>query len=109
MLRRLTVRNLAIVEDIALELGPGLTVITGETGAGKSILVDALALLAGGRGSADLVRRGADRLVVSGEFGSAGALPKCTPLWVLFRVGANHGGRLFRVAPPLIRDANTRL
>jgi DNA repair protein RecN (Recombination protein N) len=74
VLRRLTVRNLAIVEDIALDLGPGLTVITGETGAGKSILVDALALLAGGRGSADLVRRGSDRLVVSGEFAADGAL-----------------------------------
>ena len=68
MLRRLHIRNLAIVEDVALELGEGLTVITGETGAGKSILVDALALLAGGRGSSDLVRRGADRLTVSGEF-----------------------------------------
>jgi DNA repair protein RecN (Recombination protein N) len=68
VLRRLTVKNLAIVEDLDLELSPGLTVITGETGAGKSILVDALALLAGGRGSADLVRKGATRLVVAGEF-----------------------------------------
>lgn len=68
MLRRLTVRNLAIVEDLDVELPPGLTVITGETGAGKSILVDALALLAGGRGSSDLVRAGADRLLVAGEF-----------------------------------------
>ena len=68
MLRRLTVRNLAIVEDLELELSQGLTVITGETGAGKSILVDALMLVAGGRGSSDLVRQGADRLVVSGEF-----------------------------------------
>ncbi len=68
MLRRLTVKNLAIVEDLELELGIGLTVITGETGAGKSILVDALALLAGGRGSVELVRKGAARLVVAGEF-----------------------------------------
>ena len=68
MLRRLTIRNLAIVEDLDLELGPGLTVLTGETGAGKSILVDALALLAGGRGASDLVRQGTDRLVVAGEF-----------------------------------------
>jgi len=68
VLRRLTVKNLAIVEDLDIELGPGLTVISGETGAGKSILVDALALLAGGRGSADLVRQGAERLVVAGEF-----------------------------------------
>ena len=70
MLRRLTVKNLAIVEDLELELAEGLTVITGETGAGKSILVDALALLAGGRGSSDLVRQGASRLVVAGEFDS---------------------------------------
>ena len=68
MLRRLTVRNLAIVEDLEIELSDGLTVVTGETGAGKSILVDALALLAGGRGSAELVRQGAARLTVSGEF-----------------------------------------
>ena len=68
MLRRLTVKNLAIVEDLELELAGGLTVITGETGAGKSILVDALALLAGGRGSVELVRQGAQRLAVSGEF-----------------------------------------
>jgi DNA repair protein RecN (Recombination protein N) len=68
MLRRLTVKNLAIVEDLEIELEPGLTVITGETGAGKSILVDALSLLAGGRGSVDLVRQGAARLSVAGEF-----------------------------------------
>jgi DNA repair protein RecN (Recombination protein N) len=67
MLRRLAVKNLAIVEDLELELGPGLTILTGETGAGKSILVDALLLLAGARGSADLVRSGAERLVVSAE------------------------------------------
>ena len=74
MLRRLTVRNLAIVEDLDLDLGPGLTVLTGETGAGKSILVDAVALLAGGRGSTDLVRQGSDRLVVAGEFESDASL-----------------------------------
>ncbi len=104
MLRRLTVRNLAIVEDIALELGPGLTVITGETGAGKSILVDALALLAGGRGSADLVRRGADRLVVAGEFGGDRALhdilaeaglPYGDPLLVRRELAADGRGRAF--------------
>ena len=68
MLRRLSVKNLAIVEDLEIELSPGLTVITGETGAGKSILVDALTLLAGGRGSLDLVREGAAKLSVAGEF-----------------------------------------
>jgi DNA repair protein RecN (Recombination protein N) len=74
MLARLTVRNLAIVEDLELDLTPGLTVVTGETGAGKSLLVDAVQLLAGGRGSADLVRPGAERLSVSGEFAADGAV-----------------------------------
>jgi DNA repair protein RecN (Recombination protein N) len=68
MLRRLAIKNLAIVEDLELELGRGLTVLTGETGAGKSILVDALLLLGGSRGSSDLVRQGAERLIVAGEF-----------------------------------------
>ena len=74
MLRRLTIKNLAIVEDLAMELAAGLTVITGETGAGKSILVDALALLAGGRGSSDLIRQGTSRLLVAGEFDADGAV-----------------------------------
>ena len=74
MLRRLTVKNLAIVEDLELELDRGLTVVTGETGAGKSILVDALALIAGGRGSADLIRKGAARLSVSAEFDADAAV-----------------------------------
>ena len=74
MLRRLAIKNLAIVEDLQLELGDGLTVLTGETGAGKSILVDALLLLAGGRGSSDLVRQGAERLVVAGEFDVDGSV-----------------------------------
>ena len=74
MLRRLSVKNFAIVDDLEIELAAGLTVVTGETGAGKSILVDALALLAGGRGSSELVREGATRLSVSGEFESDPAL-----------------------------------
>ncbi|MET0620518.1 MAG: DNA repair protein RecN [Thermoanaerobaculia bacterium] len=68
MLRRLTVKNLAIVEDLELELGEGLTVVTGETGAGKSILVDAVSLVAGARGSSDFIREGAARLSVAAEF-----------------------------------------
>ena len=56
MLRALSVRDFVIVERTELELGPGFTVLTGETGAGKSILVDALELLVGGRGDASLVR-----------------------------------------------------
>ena len=68
MLRELTVRDLALIDRARVQFGAGLTVITGETGAGKSILVDALTLLAGGRGSADLVRSGSAKLTVTGEF-----------------------------------------
>lgn len=74
MLRRLTVKNFAIVDDLDIDLASGLTVITGETGAGKSILVDAVALLAGGRGSSELVREGSQRLSVSGEFDADAAV-----------------------------------
>lgn len=64
MIRFLSVSNLAIVERLDLELQPGLTVLTGETGAGKSIVLGALNLLVGGRAAGDLVRTGADRAVV---------------------------------------------
>jgi DNA repair protein RecN (Recombination protein N) len=64
MLTSLRIQNLALVEDLAIELNPGFTVLTGETGAGKSLLVDALSLLVGARGDGDLVRQGTDRAVV---------------------------------------------
>jgi DNA repair protein RecN (Recombination protein N) len=64
MLTSLRIQNLALVEDLAVELKPGFTVLTGETGAGKSLLVDALSLLVGARGDGDLVRQGAERAVV---------------------------------------------
>lgn len=68
MLTDLHVRNLAVISEASVELGAGFNVLTGETGAGKSIVVDALALLRGARASTDLLRSGADRLVVSGRF-----------------------------------------
>jgi DNA repair protein RecN (Recombination protein N) len=68
MLERLTIRDLAIIDQLTLEFGGGLTVLTGETGAGKSIVVDALQLLAGGRADASVVRHGAERAEVAGSF-----------------------------------------
>ena len=68
MLTELRVRDLAVIADVTLPLEPGLNVLTGETGAGKSMLVDALALLLGERASADVVRPGADKTVIEGSF-----------------------------------------
>ena len=68
MLRSLQVRDFAIVDQIAVEFEPGMTVLTGETGAGKSILVDAVGLVLGERGSSQLVRKGAKRAEFSAEF-----------------------------------------
>jgi len=68
MLTYLQIRDFAIIDAIELELRPGLTVLTGETGAGKSILVDALQLLAGGRAGAEVVRHGAERAEITCTF-----------------------------------------
>jgi DNA repair protein RecN (Recombination protein N) len=64
----LRVRQLAIIDTLDLELGPGLNVVTGETGAGKSILVEALKLVLGGRARADIVRAGAEEAVIEALF-----------------------------------------
>ena len=68
MLRHLRVGNLALAADVVLELGPGLTMLTGETGAGKSLIAGALALLAGGRADRDQIRRGEEMAFVEGVF-----------------------------------------
>ena len=68
MLTHLQIRDFAIIDLIDLEVRAGLTVLTGETGAGKSIVVDALALLAGGKGGAEVVRAGTERAELSATF-----------------------------------------
>jgi len=68
MLTELRIRNFAIIESLTLPLGRGFNVLSGETGAGKSIIVGALGLLLGERASADLIRTGADRATVEGVF-----------------------------------------
>ncbi|HKR99050.1 MAG TPA: AAA family ATPase, partial [Candidatus Dormibacteraeota bacterium] len=75
MLIRLQIRDFAIIEAVELELRPGLTVLTGETGAGKSILVDALQLLAGGRGGPEMIRHGAERAEIAATFDLSKARP----------------------------------
>ena len=81
MLTYLQIRDFAIIDAIELELRPGLTVLTGETGAGKSILVDALQLIAGGRAGAEVVRHGAERAEISATFDLAKA-PRELKRWL---------------------------
>ncbi|HSM05477.1 MAG TPA: DNA repair protein RecN [Longimicrobiales bacterium] len=68
MVIELRIRDFAVIDDLTLELGPGLNVLTGETGAGKSIIVDALALLLGERASTEDVRAGAERALIEAVF-----------------------------------------
>jgi DNA repair protein RecN (Recombination protein N) len=79
MLTHLQLRDLVIVDEAELELGTGLTALTGETGAGKSIVVDALLLVAGGRATSDIVRQGAERAEVTASFA---ALPTAALEWL---------------------------
>lgn len=68
MLTELSIKNFAIIEELDISFEKGLTVLTGETGAGKSIIIDAIGLLVGGRGSADFVRYGAKKAEIEGLF-----------------------------------------
>jgi DNA repair protein RecN (Recombination protein N) len=72
MLRELRVRDLALVAESRVRFGPGLNLLTGETGSGKSLIVDALGLALGGRGGADQVRHGAEKATIEGVFESGG-------------------------------------
>jgi DNA repair protein RecN (Recombination protein N) len=72
MLRFLRIKHLAVIDSVEVEFDPGLNVLTGETGAGKSILVEAVGLLLGGRASGDLVRTGEDAAAIEAIFESGG-------------------------------------
>ncbi|MEK6757394.1 MAG: DNA repair protein RecN, partial [Bacteroidota bacterium] len=72
MLKTLLIKNYAVIEEIEVEFESGLNIITGETGAGKSILIDALSLVLGERANADVVRKGADKAIVEAIFSVSG-------------------------------------
>ena len=74
MLHRLAIRDFVIVDALEIEFASGFSVLSGETGAGKSILVDALQLALGGRGEAGVVREGAARAEISAEFDTPASL-----------------------------------
>ncbi|MBH1987331.1 MAG: AAA family ATPase, partial [Burkholderiales bacterium] len=82
MLRRLSLRDFVIVTELDVELGQGFTALTGETGAGKSILIDALQLTLGSRGDAGVVREGAARADLSAEFELSPALAARLRPWL---------------------------
>jgi len=79
LLVHLSIRNLAVVESVDITFHPGFHVLTGETGAGKSIIIDALGLIAGGRGSADLIRYGCEKAEMEAAFD----LPESHGVWSL--------------------------
>ena len=71
MILSMRMHNIALIEDLTLEFGPGLHVLTGETGAGKSIVVDAVNLVLGGRADRDLIRTGTEKAWVEAVFDAA--------------------------------------
>lgn len=105
MIRFLSVSHLAVIDRLELEFEPGLSVLTGETGAGKSILVGAVGLLIGGRASADLVRTGEDNAAVQAVFEA----PDGSDLIVRREVSAQGRSRAFvneaLVTSTALRDA----
>ena len=124
MLTRLAIRNVVLIEALDLDFGAGLGVLTGETGAGKSILLDALGLALGGRSAASLVRQGADQAMVSASFdppASALALLSANdlaieggePLIVRRSVKSDGGSRAFindqPVSAALLRELGAML
>src|SRR4029078_1801144 len=93
MLRFLSVRHLAVIDLAEVEFEPGLNVLTGETGAGKSILVEAIDLLVGGRASADLVRTGEDHATIQAIFDLPGRAPGHAGREVIVRREISSQGR----------------
>ena len=68
MLVELRLENYAVIDSLVVEFAPGLNLLTGETGAGKSILIDALSLLLGEKASSDVIRSGTEKAVISAVF-----------------------------------------
>lgn len=68
MLTRMGIHNFALIEEMNIDFKPGVTVITGETGAGKSILIDALSILLGDRANSEYIRKGKDKFLIEGIF-----------------------------------------
>ena len=106
MLQEITIDNLAIIDHLTLAFGENMTVLTGETGAGKSIIIDAVGLLVGGRGSQELIRKGADKLEVQGQF----SLPDDTAyLELLDELGIDHSDNTLIVSREIHRNGRNTI
>lgn len=92
MLTQLAIRDFAIVDHLELDFSRGFTALTGETGAGKSILIDALSLALGERAGAELVRTGCERAEVTAEFAIDGVAPLQS--WLREQALEDEPGRL---------------
>jgi DNA repair protein RecN (Recombination protein N) len=105
MLTRLSIRDIVLIDKLDLEFGKGLAVLTGETGAGKSILLDAFAMALGARGDATLVRQGAEQGQVTAVFD----LPARHPAWKLLRAqGIETDDDLLILRRVQLADGKTR-
>ena len=81
MLQSLSIRNVVLIDKLDLDFKSGLSVLTGETGAGKSILLDSLGLVLGNRAETSLIRQGEDKLSVTAQFSLQKRQP-CAPCWM---------------------------
>lgn len=106
MLRELTIRNVAVIDELTVPFVPGLNVLTGETGAGKSILIDALQLVLGARGSETLLRSGADEAAVEAAF-DTGPRSRVGELLEAEGIGVEPGEPLI-LRRQLFRDGRTK-
>ncbi len=106
MLQEITIDNLAIINHLTLAFGQNMTVLTGETGAGKSIIIDAVGLLAGARGSQELIRQGTDKLEVQGQF----LIPN-DPQYseLLDQLGINHEDRTVIISREIHRNGRNTI
>src|SRR2546423_6096964 len=95
MLRFLRIRHLAVIDAVDVEFDPGFNVLTGETGAGKSILVEAVGLLLGGRASAELVRTGEAEATIEALFDVPAGAPAERELVIRREIAASGRSRSF--------------
>ena len=107
MILSMRMRNIALIEELSLEFGEGLHVMTGETGAGKSIVVDAVNLVLGGRAARELIRTGTDKAWVEAVFDASGNAEVAK--WAQAQASAKLSAQaqVFRLKSANLQTANT--